>query len=106
MRFDKLKNVVRFSGPFEPLIRGKTYRERLSNYECSNFINWRGKIVNVIVNFSTSKEKLISNTPMSTTLMKRNNHMLLDGFAIILNIDKNENTISLKPLILGQNIKL
>jgi len=102
--FTSLRNLVRFRAEVSPDIKGEDAMQRYERYEKAKIINWSGRCGEIAISFSTSKEFLISNSPIYQCLRSDKGVLQVEGFAVVLSKVKESRQIEISPIFLGVQI--
>lgn len=95
--------LLMFKGSFKPIVSGDGAAEKIANYEEADYVLWSGKCQNQNVTFVTSKQSLISHSPIIQSILNEKQLLELEGFAVTLT-EKVEDPIPILPLFFGIQI--
>ena len=95
--------LLKFKGSFKPIVSGGSAAEKIASYEEVDYVLWSGKCGNQNVTFVTSKQSLISHSPVIQSILNEKQLLELEGFAVTL-AEKVEDPIPILPLFFGIQI--
>lgn len=99
----EIRPLVRFKGHFHPLVSGSNAADQLAAYEKATSVNWEGKCGTITVRLTTTKDSIISSTPVVQYIMNDARPMLMEGFGTLTR-KEGRSTVLLLPLFIGLEI--
>ena len=94
--------VVRMSGHFKPLFNGKTYLQRLAEYNKSEVIIWEAWKCKKIITLSISRKYIKGNSPIHPAIKNEQGTLFFEVFGLIQ--ENTDKTITIAPIFIGTEI--
>ena len=88
---------------FRPLVPGTNPVDQLANYEKAKAVNWEGKCGAITVCLTTTRESIVTDTPIVQYVMNHAQPMLAEGFGTLVRRGAR-NKVLLLPLFVGLEI--
>jgi len=98
-----IRPLVRFKGRFRPVVAGNNAADQLATYAKTNAINWEGECGTITVCLTTTKDSIVSDTPVVQCIMNGALPILTEGFGTLVRME-GRNTVFLLPLFMGLEI--